>query len=147
VNRPLRLYIQASRGAGQRLAAHALADELGTTLMMVDLGIALGADPDFTWVPAHIICQQMLLGSVVYLDGYDQLDAPDRRAARLRLQQSLAHSDGPVVISGQTAWRVEDPESFEIFSLGIDLPAYPEGRAWWEHELRTRELSMDDSHV
>jgi hypothetical protein len=143
----LRLYVRGPQGAGQRLAAHALAKELETTLMTVDLGVALAVDPGLTWAPQRIFRQQILLGSVVYIDGCDQLAGAEWRPARLRLQKALAESSGVTVLSGETAWPAGEAGPMDLFNLSIDLPSYRERRAWWERELAGTELALDEDNL
>ena len=144
---PLRFYIHGPNGAGQRLVAHALARELGTTLMTIDLGRALAADPGLKWVPQRIFRQQMLLGAVLYLEAYSQVAGTELRSARLRLQQALAQSSGVTVISGGSAWQAEEPNLIEMFNLTMNLPSYTEGRAWWKHELETMAVTVDGEQL
>jgi SpoVK/Ycf46/Vps4 family AAA+-type ATPase len=142
-HQPLRLYLQGQSGAGQHQVAHALAHELRTSLMTVDLALALVADSGLRWVPQRIFRQQRLLGFVLYIEGYDQLANIEWRAARLRLQEALAQSLGTTLVSGDIAWQVEGPEFVDVFNMTMPLPAYVEGRAWWNRVLNQTGLHIN----
>jgi SpoVK/Ycf46/Vps4 family AAA+-type ATPase len=111
--------------------------------MTVDLGLALAVDPGLTWAPQRIFRQQMLLNSVVYIDGFDHLSGAEGRTARLRLQRALAQSNGVTILSGDTNWVAEEAGSLDLFHIRVGTPAYTEARAWWKQELNGIDAALD----
>ena len=150
-HRPVRLYFHGPHGAGQLLAAEALAREAGCRLLTTELGRASAIASEFESTIDLLFREAWLLNAVLFLDGADAI-RPDESAAKYaRLMNGVAESRSVTILVGSRAWMppqsVSGTRATGVVTVKFPIPAFEQRRAFWAESLRSEGLDAEPAAV
>ena len=145
--RPTRLYFHGLFGAGQLRAAEALAREVGTRLMSVDLGRAPVANPEFESTIKLLFREAWLLDAVLFLDSADAIRPDDSTVKYEQLMRAVAGSRSLTILAGSRPWippqRVSGTSATGVVTVAFLIPEFDQRRAFWSARLQLEGLDAD----
>jgi SpoVK/Ycf46/Vps4 family AAA+-type ATPase len=150
-HRPVRLYFQGPHGAGQLLAAEALAREASCRLLTTELGRATAIASEFETTIDLLFREAWLLNAVLFLGGADAI-RPDESAAKYaRLMNGVAQSRSVTILVGSRPWMspqsVSGTRATGVVTVEFPIPAFEQRRALWAELLRREELDAEPDAV
>lgn len=138
-DQPLRLYFQGPPGAGRRQSAAALANELGLSLLVVDLNQALATNTDLVQLLPLIFRYAWFYGVIPYLDGLNALD--EQPALYQQVLNSLDKDLPVLILAGRQPW-LPTPNLVGVLVIPFATPDFTERRNCWQSELAVVEVVL-----
>ena len=135
---PARLVFDGPEESARRRAAEAFAAEAGLSLLAADLEATLDETADVDDFVRTLILEAGLSGAVLYLDGVEPADGPERRPGSTRLLRSLNGVRGPVILSGAEARTALDHVGNDFLVISFPLPDAAIRRSLWSAEMEYR---------
>lgn len=144
---PLRLYFQGPQGIGKRRIAEAIAGEVSTTLLAVDLIRTLAVDTDFEWTFRLLFREAWLGDAILYFDNLDALRGDERFMPYQHLVSALGESTGVTILAGAQPWGATRGGSgggpIGVISVSFPMPDFAQRQAWWQACLSTEGITLD----
>ncbi|MGB3676027.1 MAG: ATP-binding protein, partial [Candidatus Nanopelagicales bacterium] len=133
-SRPVRLYFQGPRDAGQIECAERLATEAGSPLLIVDVTtLAHSSAPMVDMLPL-VFREAVLHGAVIYLDGSD-IVVGEHDQTRTALDAEIARHPGITILAGRNDWVSAGPEPLGVVTVNFTIPDPDERQQLWEQAL------------
>jgi AAA+ superfamily predicted ATPase len=139
---PLRMYFQGSPGSGQRRTAEALACEVGSPLLVVDMAQALAGASDYRQAIRVAFRQAWLDGANLYLDGLDALRGDEREPHYHYLMSLLAEDEGITILAGAKPWVPWGHRPMGVIQVSFGIPDVFQRRAAWRSALAEHGLTL-----
>ena len=139
---PLRMYFQGSPGSGQRRTAEALACEVGSPLLVVDMAQALAGASDYRQAIRVAFRQAWLDGANLYLDGLDALRGDERESHYHYLMSLLAEDEGITILAGAKPWVSWGHRPMGVIQVSFGIPDVFQRRAAWRSALAEHGLTL-----
>ena len=140
---PLRLYFYGPHGTGKRRTAEALAREIGTSLLIVDLEPSLAADTSFGQTLRLIFREALFRRAVLYLEGLDSLRRDGRSTQFGQLTEFLIEDAGITILAGVRPWIPSGRVPARIISVPFPIPDFAERRNCWGANLEAAGVTLD----
>ncbi len=131
------LYLQGPYGIGKQTAAGALGRELGQGLLVVHGKELVEAGPATFEDTAQLILREaLLLGDVLYWEGFDALLGNEQRNDLSVLMRQLEGRQGLTLLAGQATWEPADALRAHTFvRVEFPRPACAERLYLWQISL------------
>ncbi len=138
----LRLYLHGPDGAGRRQVAEALASDLKGRLLSVDGARLLAHEHSFAQTVRVLLREAEWFSSLLFLDGVDAFQAPERQREWQLLTAALTRSRTAVVLSGTRAVPPPAPQALGLLPLDLPLPDVDARFHFWQAALERRGLPL-----
>lgn len=144
-NQPLKLYLQGLPGIGKRQIAEAIALELDSHLLIVDLVRALNRQVNFIQALRLVQRETLLRKVVLYIPGIDQLSQEE--IIYQQLLEKLAELTCTIILSGAQPWMPITPNHASIRAIPLSIPDLVIRRACWETQLTKAGFTLDETSL
>ena len=133
-NESLVSYFQGIRGVGKKATAEAICSELGTSLLITDMGRMVAADIPLE-LSVHLVFREGLLqNAALYFDGFDALfsDEKETNGGYQAIINELPGYPEWVFLSGEKAWEPSGALRDKHFiNVEFAMPSNLERRQLW----------------
>ena len=144
---PLKLYLRGVAGVGKQQIAAALATELQSPLLIVDLSQVLHRKADFLQTLQLVLQNIKLQLAVLYLPGIDRLINQEQGVYYQQLLTTLADAAGTIVLGGNQVWEPITPERASVREIVLGMPDFQQRQTCWQTHLNSRQVSLEASSL
>ena len=145
--RPLHLYFQGLAGVGKRAAAHAVANQLGKSLLVVDLARLLASTPEIGYALGLVLRECRFQDDILYIEGMDELRNESRRLAHEALLDAVARNEGITILAGTQPWIPGGRVSLGVLTVSFSMPDYNHRLHSWQKNLAAIGTVINDADV
>lgn len=146
-DQPLTLYFRGQDGAGKRQAAAALAAEIGSALLVVDLPRAYSTSIPFEQALKLALRYAWLYDLIPYLEGVDLFSSDEDTHPSERLTEALASQTGITILAGKQPWRAIGSYPLGVVSISFNALTFAQQRACWQSNLAEYGLDLDEADL
>lgn len=139
---PLHLYFQGPHDTGKQLAAEAIANQLGMSLLAVNLARLLEAKPDFEPLLKLLLREAWFQNAILYLDGFDTLSQPENSIPYQVLMDILAEDAGITIVAGTRAWTPLTNCRTNFIPVLFPIPDFSLRRTYWQANLTQTNIAI-----
>ena len=146
---PVRLYLKGGGTAERRRVAEAMAAEIGSLLLTVDLAQASNRGGDLDSILHLLFREAWFRGALLYIDGVDAIRDVETGAVFRSLLNRLATDGGVVLMGGTGPWITESAPNGPLGVLSLDLAhcGFESRRDSWRQTLTAEGIEIDAADV
>ncbi|MFC1475877.1 AAA family ATPase [Candidatus Zixiibacteriota bacterium] len=145
--KPLRLFFQGPPGAGQGSTAEALAIEVNTPLVAVNLSLVPAEQSNWEQTLKLLFREAGFRDAILYLEGVDRLRVDERRIDYQYLHDELVRFPGIVILSGELPWTDPPYRSMEVVNVTFGTPEFDQRKTCWATNLAMAGIAVEASDV
>lgn len=148
--RPLRLYFEGQRGAGQAAVAAALAAEAGSNLLLLDLSRwTAPAGPDGDLAIRVLMREAIFQGALLYIEPWDVPHGAEAAATALReaISGELAEFRGVAILCGERAWEPSPRGPRGVVAVRFEIPPFASRLACWKAQAAEARVDLEESDL
>jgi SpoVK/Ycf46/Vps4 family AAA+-type ATPase len=138
-----RFYFYGPHGVGKRRAASALAAEISTPMLYVDVTQALNAEIAFRQLLQLIFCEVKFRKAILYLDDVDILRSPERRTEYQQLLKYMAEEECLTILSGTQPWIPSNRGPLGVLQVHFQIPDYVQRLRCWRDNLKGADINLE----
>lgn len=145
-NKPLRLYFEGVDRASKRRTAEALAREINTPLLMVDLARIVDMR-DFDATLKLILREASFQNALLYFDKLDAGKDNDRVIYYQYLIEAIAEYSGITVLAGLEPWASIATGVTGMITVPFGIPDFAVRRLCWQTQLTAAGISIEKQDI
>lgn len=135
-NRTLWLYFKGEKGNGQQETINAIANEIGMSVLAVEVEAIIREGPrEIGKMIARICREAWSKEAILYLDRIDVMQTAEYLGQLHRMTDALKDYTGIVVASGSQALRVNGRGPAGFLTIPFEIPDYEQRRQLWRSEI------------
>lgn len=146
-NQTLKLYFQGPSGIGKRMAAGAMAKEIGAPLLVANLGRISESNTIFDQTINILFREAWLHNAVLILDRVDLLFNSDRANQYGHLLEALAKDRGIIILTGTKPWVPSGRGPTGVITVKFELPDFTQLKSHWRAGLHAAGISLNGNHL
>lgn len=138
-NKTLWLYFKGEKGNGQQETINAIANEIGVSVLAVDVEAILRQGPrEIEKTIARICREAWSKEAILYFDRIDVMQTAEYLGQLYRMMDALKDYTGIVVASGSHTLRVNGRGPAGFLTIPFEIPDYEQRRQLWRSEIDER---------
>lgn len=138
----LNLYFQGPHDTGKRLGAEAIANQLGMSLITVDLVRLLEFKLDFEPLLKLLFREAWFQNAVLYLDGFDTISQPENGIPYQVLMDILAEDTGIMIVAGTRSQTPLTHCRIDFIPVPFSIPEFSQRRTYWQSHLARVNIAL-----
>ena len=141
INRSLKLCFHGPRGAGKRQTAEALAAEMNSHLLVVELKDVLSKGADFDQTLRLIFQEARFRKALLYFENFDALEEGQTVYQRQFLK-IVNDEKGVIVLASTQPPGANIKSSLKMYEVHFPVQNFTERRACWDENLRRQGVAL-----
>lgn len=142
----LRFYFHGRSGPEKRETAEALAEALGSVLLMVRVDrLPEQANAPQLW--NLVVREAQLQNAVLFISSLDEFRGSDAALRRRDLLELAAGFNGISIFAGKQAWTPQSIPGLTVTPVDIQASDFDERNAHWQQELARAGISLEEKDV
>ena len=142
-SQPLRVYLQGAAGTTKQQVGAAIATQLNVPLMVADLHPTRLLKTDLELTLKVLFRDAQLHQAVLYLEGMDELRAPDQMSLYQQVWKQVAIAPGITLLSGQQPWTTTGSGDATPMIISFPKLDFEQGRTCWASQLSAIGMTLD----
>lgn len=140
-NKTLWLYFMGQKGNGQQETTKAIANEMGVSVLVIDVEALLRqGQHEIEKTIARICREAWSKDAILYFEWIDVMRIGEHLAAFHRMMDALKDFAGVAVLSGSQVWRRDGHGPAGILTIPFAIPDYEQRRLLWQTQIIKRHL-------
>ena len=141
INLSLKLYFHGPRGAGKRQTAEALAAEMDSHLLVVEIKDALSTKADFDQMWKLIFREARFRKALLYFENFDALE--EGQAVYYRQFLKIVNGEkGVIVLASAQPPGANLKSSLKMYEVHFPVQDFTQRKACWEENLRRQGVVL-----